>query len=73
MKHKHEDYKQTAVLYHIENDSSYAKTCQIFKCSERSLKRWIDRYNEEQEIKRHNRPPIAYKVKRKWVMYALCA
>lgn len=70
MKHKHEDYKQTAVLYHIENGSSYANTCRVFKCSERSLKRWIERYNEEEEIKRHNRPPVAYKVKREWVVYA---
>jgi transposase len=42
MKHKHEDYKLSAVLYHIENKTSYADTCAIFKCSERSLKRWKD-------------------------------
>jgi transposase len=71
MKHKHEDLKLSAVMYHLENKSSYANTCNIFKCSERSLKRWIDRYEEEEEIKRHNRPPVAYKMKKKHVDYAL--
>ncbi len=71
MKHKHEDYKLSAVLYHIEHKSSYANTCRIFKCSERSFKRWLFRYEEEQKIQRHNRPPIAYKMKKEWVNFAL--
>ena len=45
-KHKSEDYKITAVKYYLENDTNYTKTCDIFKCSERSLKRWIERYEE---------------------------
>ena len=51
-RHKGEDYKISAVQYFLENDVSYTKTCEIFKCSERSLKRWIDRYKEEGSIKR---------------------
>ena len=50
-KHKSEDYKITAVKYYLENDTNYTKTCEIFKCSERSLKRWIKRYEELEEIK----------------------
>ena len=42
--HKSEDYKITAVKYFLENKSSYVNTCKIFKCSERSLKRWIEKY-----------------------------
>ena len=71
MKHKHEDYKLSAVLYHIEHKSSYTNTCKIFKCSERSFKRWLFRYEEEQKIQRHNRPPVAYKMKKEWVNFAL--
>lgn len=71
MKHKHEDYKLSAVLYHIEHNNSYANTCEIFKCSERSFKRWLFRYQEEQKIKRHNRLPVAYKMKQEWVAFAL--
>jgi len=59
MTHKHEDLKLTDVRYYLE---SYAETCRIFNCSERSLKRWIDRFQDEDEIKRHNRKPISYKV-----------
>jgi transposase-like protein len=55
MTHKHEDLKLTAVRYYLDNDTTYAETCRIFNCSERSLKRWIDRFQDEDEIKRHNR------------------
>ena len=54
-KHKSEDYKITAIKYYLENDTNYTKTCEIFKCSERSLKRWIERYEELEEIKRLNK------------------
>ena len=30
-KHKTEDYKLIAVKYYLENNVSYAKTCEIFK------------------------------------------
>ena len=53
MTHKHEDLKLTAVRYYLDNDTTYAETCRIFNCSERSLKRWIDRFQDENEIKRH--------------------
>lgn len=43
--HHTEDYKLTAVKYYLDNDTSYKNVCDIFKCSERSLKRWIDKYN----------------------------
>lgn len=39
--HKSEDYKISAVEYYLNNDVSYVETCNIFQCSERSLKRWI--------------------------------
>ena len=49
-KHKSEDYKLSAVQYYLENEISYAETCRIYKCSERSLKRWIQRYQNEGSI-----------------------
>ena len=70
-KHKTEDYKLIAVLYYLENEATYSKTCEIFKCSERSLKRWINRYLLERSIKRHNRLPVSYKVTKKQVKYAI--
>jgi transposase len=70
-KHKSEDYKITAVKYYLENDTNYTKTCDIFKCSERSLKRWIERYNLEKSIKRHNKQSVSYKITKEQVEYAI--
>ena len=69
-KHKSEDYKITAVKYYLENNTNYTKTCDIFKCSE-SLKRWIERYEELEEIKRLNRKPVSYKITKEQVKYAI--
>jgi transposase-like protein/transposase len=71
MSHHSEDYKITAVRYYIDNDTSYAETCRIFRCSERSLKRWIDRYNTEDNVNRKNRIPVSYKITQKHVKYAV--
>ena len=70
-KHKSEDYKITAIKYYLENDTNYTKTCEIFNCSERSLKRWIERYEELEEIKRLSRKPISYKINKDQVKYAI--
>ena len=70
-KHKSEDYKITAVKYYNENNTSYVETWNIFKCSERSLKRWIERYNNDNSLLRQNREPISYKITKDQVDYAL--
>ena len=70
-KHKSEDYKITAVKYYLENDTTYAETCRIFKCSERSLKRWIERYKKDKSIKRYDRKSISYKITKEQVKYAI--
>ena len=71
--HKSEDYKITAVKYYIDNEDwvTYEHVCDIFKCSARSLKRWISRYNREGSIKRYSRKAVSYKVKQKHVKYIL--
>lgn len=73
MKHKHEDLKLVAVRYHLnpENDTSYANTARIFETSERTLKRWIERYHQDGSIKRYERPAKAYKVRQEHVNCAI--
>ena len=44
-KHKSEDYKLSTVKYYLENETSYSKTCEIFKCSERYPKTVIYCYS----------------------------
>lgn len=65
--HKSEDFKLSAVKYYLEHSNNQTQTCQwirdayeIFGCSVRSLMRWVDKYNNTQEIKRKTRKYIAY-------------
>lgn len=67
-KHHSEDYKLSAVKYYLKIDNQI-KTCEIFKCSERSLMRWVDKYKKSGEIKRKVRKYIAYKVTKENVKY----
>jgi transposase len=69
--HKSEDYKLSAVDYYLTEDISQEEVCKIFKCSARSLMRWVDKYKKDGEIKRHNRMPIAYKIDKMEVKYIL--
>jgi len=69
-KHKSEDYKITAVKYYLRTNK-LNKTCEIFNCSERSLKRWINKYKTYNNIKRKSRKYIAYKVSKEHVNYLL--
>jgi len=71
MKHKSEDYKLSAVDYYLTEDKSQEEVCKIFKCSARSLMRWVDKYKKVGEIKRYNRTPIAYKIDKNEVKYIL--
>jgi len=62
-KHKSEYFKMSAVEYYLTEYISQEQVCKIFKCSPRSLMCWVEKYDEEGEIKRHNRQTIAYKIK----------
>ena len=70
-KHKSEDYKLSAVEYYLVGDKSQLEVCEIFKCSPRSLMRWVEKYEKEGEIKRENRKPVAYKVHKEHVKFLL--
>jgi transposase len=70
-KHKSEDFKMSAVEYYLTEDVSQEQVCKIFKCSPRSLMRWVEKYDEKGEIKRHNRQPVAYKIKQNEVKFIL--
>lgn len=48
------DLKLKAVKYY-KQVNNYTKVCNIFECSERSLKRWVERYNQNKNVERKNR------------------
>ena len=41
MKHKSDDYKLSDVEYYLVEDNTQEEVCKIFKCSPRSLIRWV--------------------------------
>jgi len=47
MPHKSEDFKIIAVEYYLDNNKTQEEVCNIFKCSIRSLMRWVERYENE--------------------------
>ena len=65
--HKSNDYKLTAVQYYLVEDKTQEEVCKIFKCSPRSLMRWVERYKKEGNVDIHYRKPVAYKVKKEYV------
>ena len=71
MKHKSDDYKLTAVQYYLVEDITQKEVCKIFKCSPRSLMRWIDKYKKDGELTGYNRIPKAYKVHKEYVEFLL--
>ena len=66
-----DDSKLNAVDYYLTEDKSQEEVCKIFKCSPRSLMRWVNQYNKDGEIKRNNKKPVAYKINKNQVEYAL--
>lgn len=69
--HKSNDYKLTAVQYYLVEDKTQQEVCKIFKCSPRSLMRWVNQYKKEGNVNKHYRKPIAYKVKKEYVKFLL--
>ena len=62
------DLKLKAVKYY-KKVNNYTKVCNIFECSERSLKRWIERYNQNENVERKNRKQGSYKVKKEHIKF----
>ena len=65
--HKSNDYKLTAVQYYLVEDKTQEEVCKIFKCTPRSLMRWVSQYKKEGNVNKHYRKPVAYKVKKEYV------
>lgn len=55
------DLKLKAVKYY-KKIKNYTKTCDIFECSERSLKRWVEKYEKTKSLDRKERKLGSYKL-----------
>ena len=69
--HKSTDYKLTAVQHYLVEDISQEEVCKIFKCSRRSLMRWVNQYETDRNVDINYRKPVAYKVKKEHVDFLL--
>jgi hypothetical protein len=47
--HKSEYLKISAVEYYLDSHKTWEEICNIFKCSVRSLIRWVERINRKLE------------------------
>jgi len=70
-KQKSSDYKETAVQYYLFEDKTQEEVCKIFKCSPRSLMRWVEKYKTDGKITGYRRTPKAYKVHKEHVEFLL--
>jgi transposase len=64
-------YKETAVQYYLVEDKSQEEICKIFKCTRRSLMRWVQKYKKDGKITGYERTPKAYKVHKEHVDFLL--
>ena len=64
-------YKEIAVQYYLVEDKSQEEVCKIFKCSRRSLMRWVQKYKNDGKITGYERSPKAYKVHKEHVEFLL--
>ena len=70
-KHKSKDTKKLAIEYYKNNNVSYVKVASIFQIGEKTLRRWINRFDEEQSLERKNKKAISYKITQNQVIYLL--
>ena len=67
---KSSDYKEIAVQYYLVEDKSQEEVCKIFKCSRRSLMRWVDKYKNMGKLldmKEHQKRIRC--IKNMWIFY----
>lgn len=71
-KHKHDDYKQSAVDYYFSmEEPSIRVTCEIFRCKRESLRLWIKRYLEYGTVSNKQRKEGSYKVRKIHVKFIM--
>ena len=62
------DLKLKAVNYY-NKINNYVKVCEVFECSERSLKRWLERYDKNKNINRKTRKLGSYKIEKQHIQF----
>ena len=70
-KHHSQDYKLSIVKYYKSHNKSLREVCDLFNCKYNSLYRWVNRYDEHNNIKRKQTIKKSYKVTKKIETFVL--
>jgi hypothetical protein len=62
------DLKMKVVKYYHKVDN-YSKVCKNFECNERSLKRWVEKYEINKTLERKKREEGLYKIKKEHIQF----
>ena len=62
------DLKLKAVNYY-NKINNYVKVCEVFECSERSLKRWVETYDKNKNVNRKTRKLGSYKLEKQHIQF----
>jgi transposase len=62
------DLKLKAVQYY-QKINNYVNVCEVFECSERSLKRWVERYDKTKNVDRKTRKLGSYKLEKQHIQF----
>lgn len=62
------DLKLKAVNYY-HKIKNYVKVCEVFECSERSLKRWVERYDKNKNVDRKTRKLGSHKLENQHIQF----
>ena len=72
MTHLKESVKILAVKYYLENNNvSQEEVSKAFSVYVRTFQRWLQRYRNNKDLKRHQRKSISYKIRKIHVQTAL--
>ena len=62
------DLKLKSVKYY-HKINNYVKVCEVFECSERSLKRWVETYDKNKNVNRKTRKLGSYKLEKQHIQF----
>ena len=69
--HKSSETRKLAIEYYLKNKVSQSEVSKIFQVSEKTFKRWLKQYRDNNSLERKSRLAVAYKVRESHVKYIL--
>ena len=70
-KHKSTDYKHAAVKHYLNVSHNLLETSRVMGCNNKTLGKWVARYQETGRIDRLNRDAVSCKITENQVNYAV--